>query len=335
MALRVPVLVTGATGFIGRRLVARLLEGDVEVAALALPDEPIRADWGGRVRIVRGDVRERGDVEAAVRGVGTVFHLAALVGDTGDYEAHWKITALGSGKLYEAAAVAGARVVVTTSICAYGDAIAKGLCREDTVRGRHQGPYGRAKQAQEDLAFRAAEEHGLAVTIVRPSNVYGIGSRPWVEGLAAGLRAGVVPVVGEGSGNAGLVHVENVVDALLRIGEREDTVGRVYNVCDGLDTSWRRYMDDIADCAGASAPVAVPREELYEAAVGNEDPETLTPPKNPAILPLEVLNLIGSDNRFDTAALRALGWSPRIGYTEAIEEIRRHLTPDEGDRHLS
>ncbi len=325
--LRTPVLVTGATGFIGGRLVTRLLDEGLAVAAFAMPGEPTPAAWEGRVRILRGDIRDPADVQDAVAGAGTVFHLAALVGATGSYDDHWAVTAEGSRNLYGAAASAGARVVVTTSICAYGDRIARDVCREDSPRGAWQGPYGRAKQAQEDFALEAFTDLDLPVSIVRPSNVYGVGSRPWVEGVVAGLRAGVLPVIGDGRGNAGLVHVENVVDALLLVAAHDGTAGRTYNVCDGLDVSWRRYFDDLAARAGLELPPSVPLEPLLEAARRNEDPASLTPPADPSVFPLELLNLVGSDNRFPTTRARdELGWSPRVTYAEGLAEIADHLS---------
>lgn len=321
--LRAPVLVTGAGGFIGRRLVAALLERNTETVALALPGEAVPEDWGDRVRVVRGDVRDADDVSAAVSGVSTVFHLAALVGIGGTFDDHWNVTVEGSRNIYKAAAEKSARVIVTTSICAYGDRIAKDLCAEDSPRGAFQGAYGRAKQAQEDVAH---EIDGLDITIVRPSNVYGVGSGPWVEGMIALLQAGLVTVPGDGSGNAGLVHVDNLVDALVLIAADPNTLGKIYNVCDGLEIAWRRYFDDLAGLARVAKPGETPLEDLRQAALANEDPAALVDPKEPGILPLEALNLIGSDNRFDTSRIRGeLGWSPRVSYEEGLAEIAADL----------
>jgi nucleoside-diphosphate-sugar epimerase len=324
--LRAPALVTGAAGFIGRRLVAALRADGVAVVALALPDEAVPAGWGDRVRIVRGDIRERVDVERAFDGIGTVFHLAALVGTGGTYDVHWAVTVEGSRNIYEAAAAAGARVVVTTSICAYGDRIARAVCAEDSERGAFQGPYGRAKQGQEDVAFEVREATGLEVTIVRPSNVYGAGSGPWVEGMTALIRADMLAVLGEGAGNAGLVHVDNLVDALVLLAASDAAVGRIYNVCDGLDVTWLRYFDDLAAIVGKGPLPSAPLDALREAALANEDPAAFVEPKDPLVLPLEALNLIGSDNRFDTTRIRTeLGWAPRVGYTEGLAEIEADL----------
>jgi len=324
-ALRSPVLVTGAAGFIGRRLVAQLIAQGARVRALLLEQEAVPSEWDDRVEIVRGDVTQPRSVAKAMSGVRSVFHLAALVAEgNADYPGHWAVTAEGSRNVYDAATTAKARVIVTTSVCAYGDAIQKGVCGEADERGQFQGPYGRAKQAQEDLALEAYRRRKLAVSIVRPSNVYGIGCKPWVDIPTAMLRMGAMFVVGDGSGNAGLVHVDNLVDALICIATHDETIGGIYNVCDGHDVTWRRYMDDLADIIGAPKPPSVEREALFAAAHANEDPAALVGPGD-ASLPLEFLNLLGSDNRFDTERLRELGWSPRVSYEHAMGEIAAAL----------
>lgn len=318
-----PVLVTGAGGFIGRCLVSALLDEGVEIVALALEGEAVPEGWGDDVRVVRGNICSLTDVEKAMVGVSTVFHLAALVGTDGTYEQHWSVTVDGSRNVFAVANQVDARVIVTTSICAYGDLISRDVCRETSPRGAFEGPYGRAKQGQEDAATEFCKQKGLAVTVVRPSNVYGIGSGPWVEGMLAMIQAGFGMVVGDGRGNAGLVYVENLVDALVMMAGDPATIGRTYNVCDGSDVTWRRYMDDLASIAGVDPVPNVPLEALREAALANEDPAALVEPRDANLMPLEALNLIGSDNRFDTSRIRdELGWSPRVTYEEALAIIR-------------
>lgn len=328
--VRAPALVTGAAGFIGRRLIDRLRASGVPVRALLLPGEATPDEWanaGDAIRIVHGNVCEPSSVSAALQDVGTVFHLAALVAEqNSDYDAHWAVTAEGSKNVYTAAAATGARVVVTTSICAYGDRVSRDVCQEDSERGLHQGPYGRAKQGQEDFALEAHEKSGLAVTILRPSNVYGVGSKPWVEMLSERLAAGLMAVLDEGTGNAGLVYVENVVDALIAAAGNDAAIGRIYNVCDGLPVTWRKYMDDLAGIAGAAPPPSVPRAALLEAAAANESPRDLRGPESEDIPPLELINLVGADSRFPTDRIRdEIGWQPRVGYEDALETIRAYL----------
>ena len=148
MSIAQPVLVTGGTGFIGRRLIDRLLESNTDVASFALPDEPVPDHWGGRVNVLRGDIRKPDDVNAAMSGINTVFHLAAVVG-VGAYDVHWAVTVEGSRNLYDAAVANGTKVVLTSSIVVYGDQIQTQPCHDELDHGKHQGAYSRAKMAQE------------------------------------------------------------------------------------------------------------------------------------------------------------------------------------------
>ena len=82
--LEAPVLVTGATGFIGRVLVRKLIEAQYCPAVFVLPEEEIPEDWKGKVHIIRGNITDSASVEKAMKGIGTVFHLAAVVTDWGN-----------------------------------------------------------------------------------------------------------------------------------------------------------------------------------------------------------------------------------------------------------
>ncbi|MCP5058005.1 MAG: NAD-dependent epimerase/dehydratase family protein [bacterium] len=214
MQIAQPVLVTGGTGFIGRRLIDRLLEMNLEVVSFALPGEPVPDHWGEKVKLLRGDITKAEDVRAAMAGIQTVFHLAAVVG-MGAYDVHWAVTVEGSRNVYDAALANGTKVVLASSIVVYGDQIQNGICHEGLDHGSHQGAYSRAKMAQEKLALAYRADRGLDLVVVRPANVYGVGSGPWVEGMLGLIQTDMLPVVGDGSGNAGLVHVNNLVDAFL------------------------------------------------------------------------------------------------------------------------
>ncbi len=320
------VLVTGANGFIGRRTVRLLRDQGWTTVAMVLPDEAIHPELDAD-EVARANVTDRSSLDAPMRDVDAVVHLAALVAEaSGDYPAHWAVTADGSANVFDAAGQVGARTVVTTSICNYGDAVRRGPCPEDVERGRPQGPYGVAKQGQEDAAFAAASD-GLDVSVVRPSNVYGIGSRPWVDLMVGLLQAGQFPLLDGGTGNAGLVHVDNLADALVALLGLDDAAGQAFNVCDGLDVTWAQYAHDLAEIVGAAPPQTVDAAPLLAAAEANEDPPNRVPPRGAAVPPLEFLNLIGADSDFPTDRLvAATGWAPRVSYDQAIEELRVHLT---------
>jgi nucleoside-diphosphate-sugar epimerase len=322
------VLVTGGPGFVGRRVVRRFLELGWDVTSLSLPGETADSSWAGTVRMVFGDLADPDVIRAATRGADLCIHLAAVVGLAGDYERQWRIIADGTRDICVAMADAGGRSVVVSSIAVYGTHIQSRLCAEELGFGPWAGAYGRAKQGQERAAEAVAARTGMPLTIVRPANVYGLGgSSAWGDRLIAGMRQSGGAVFGAAErNNAGLTHVENLADALVLAGTRPAAVGRTYNVCDGEDVSWRRFMDDMAVLAGVAPPPGYPIDAVMAIAAANEDPAALVGPRDPALPTLEGLNLVGFDNRIDSRRIRdELGWEPRWAYADAMAQMRAQL----------
>lgn len=322
------VLVTGGAGFLGRALVAQLLaQTQARIVVLALPGEPVPADWaaaGERLQLVRGDITVAADVETAMRDCGWVFHLAALVGDHGLDADHQRVTVGGTEHVFAAAQRVRAAVVLVTSICVYGDAIRRGVCTEHMPWGLAQGPYGRAKQGQERLARRFHADGGQ-VCVVRPANIIGPGSGPWVRDVAQALRQGLPALVDGGLGNAALAGVDNVADFLLHVAAHPQTWGRVYQVHDGLPQRWCDYFGDLARLLGTHPPRSIPRS-LAAAGAWLAEPlfKRLMPGRRPPIT-REALNLIGSDNRFPLDRAYALSWQPKIDYATQLARIAEAL----------
>lgn len=316
------VLVTGGAGFLGRALVAQLLRlGSCRVRVLALPQEAIPGDWNGHVEVVRGDITRLADVERALHGCRHVFHLAALVGDAGSDAEHERVTVGGTAHVFDVATRQDVAVVLTTSICAYGDAIQRRVCAEDVPPGQAQGPYGRAKQGQEAVAWRFRDLGGR-VCVVRPANIVGPGSGPWVTDAAQALRHRLPALVGGGQGNAALAVVDNVADFLVLAAQSPEAWGQAYNVHDGLGVTWRQYFGDLATLLGAPAPRSIPRGLAYLAAHASEPVfRRLLVRQRPPVT-REALNLIAWDSRFPVDKARALGWTPRVDYATVMQRIR-------------
>jgi len=322
-----PVAVTGATGFIGRRLVARLVADGYRVQALALPGDPIPIEWAGdRVTVRRADVTRRGEVVDGLAGSRFVFHLAALVSDWGSSGEHHRVTVLGTENVLAEAASRAQRALLVSSIAAYGNKLGTTLCDEDTDPGLPLGPYGAAKQAQENVALRLEGERGLQVTIVRPANVFGPASGPWVDLLCKQLSAGAPTLVSGGDFAAGLIYVDNVVDILVRAAERVGAVGRIYNANDDHGVTWRRYVTALAELIGSPAPRSIPRALAGVAARLSESTSRALRRRERPGVTREALNLCQAPLRVPVdRARRELGYEPPVSFDEGMAAVADYL----------
>jgi nucleoside-diphosphate-sugar epimerase len=208
------VLVTGAAGEVGRRLVRRLLGGGWRVRALVLPGDPLRARLDGLgCEVVEGDVRDPRPLAAATGGADTVLHLAAVIlaPDPSLYET---INRQGTANLVAAATAAGVRHFVYVSSA--------------SVVYPRLTPYGRSKLEAERVVAAA---RGLAHTIVRPTLVYDEnGGQEFMLFRRYLHRFPIVPFIGPGSALKSPVHADDVVDGLARIAGNEACFGKTYNL---------------------------------------------------------------------------------------------------------
>jgi nucleoside-diphosphate-sugar epimerase len=327
MSFTRPVLVTGATGFIGRRLVARLLTEGARVRALVLEGDPGEAHLPrGSVEIVRGSVTDRSSVDRATEGVEAVFHLAAVVGDWAPEELFRSVTIEGTRNVLSAAAEAKARAVLASSIVVYGDAIGRAVCSEDHPFGEPVGAYSRSKQEQERIALDLGRRAGLAVTTLRLANVFGPGSRPWVEMAIEQLKSGAPALIGRGDQNAGLCYVDNAAEAFVRAALTPSSAGRAYNVSDASDITWRRYFEDLARASGSRPPGSLPLPLATIAARACERAWSALKLKGRPPVTREALNLVGSHHRIPIdRARRELGFEPKVGYEEGMARVKESL----------
>ncbi|MGI9265398.1 MAG: NAD-dependent epimerase/dehydratase family protein [Gammaproteobacteria bacterium] len=321
-----PILVTGATGFIGRRLVARLREHDFEVRALVLPGESPPAEWDSSVCIVHGDISDRQAVNYAVDGVAGVVHLAAVVGDWGPESLFQRVTVDGTQFVFKAALQRHIPVVLASSIVVYGDRLGRQVCDENTPHGRPLGPYGRAKQAQETIARNLVDRECADIRVVRPGNVYGPGSGPWVNEAAKILLSGSPALIDGGRQNAGLAYVDNVADVLFRALVEDSARGETFNACDADSVTWADYFSDLAEIVGAAAPKSVPRFIAWPLVTAMEVTWRLLRISDRPALTREALNLISSDHKVPNKKAKGLlGHRSLIDYTQGMSEVASSL----------
>lgn len=263
------MLVTGGTGFIGRRLVATLLAQGHRVRVLVRAGTAPPAEWAS-VETVVGDLADAVSLEWACAGMHTVLHVAGLAhaeADTPEWAArHWAINAEGTFSLLDAAVKAGVeRFVFLSSSKAVGDPGPH--CVDEGWDSAPESPYGQAKRAAEQRVLAVGQAQGLHVVNIRPVLVYGPGMKANLARLIEAIRRGWLPPLPETGHRRSLVHVDDVIQALLLAAVHPAAAGRTYLVTDGQAYSGRALYAIVRRALGRRVPRwAIPASLCYGAA---------------------------------------------------------------------
>lgn len=245
------VLVTGAAGFIGRALTARLRADGVEVVGVDLAADP-------EAGIVAGNVAAPGAWQEAAVGCDTVVHTAAIVAMPTDVSRFWAVNVLGTRLALEAARdAAAARFVHLSSVVTFGYDFPDGVDESHPVSPTGVA-YTDTKIASEQVALMAHARGEQEVVIVRPGDVYGPGSRPWVL-LPIELmrsRRWVLPALGRGIFSP--IYVEDLVEGIVAACRTPEAAGRVVTLSGGTGVETRDYFGRLALLAGIERVPTVP-----------------------------------------------------------------------------
>jgi UDP-glucuronate 4-epimerase len=250
-------LVTGAAGFVGSHLSEALRAAGRDVVGLdAFTDyyDPTRKRANAEgLDIVEADLVSA-DLDAVLEGIDGVYHLAGQPGVRAsfgpDFEHYVRRNILASGRLFEAAARSGVRVVFASSSSIYGDAESYPT-REDAVP-RPISPYGVSKLCVEHLAYAHGRTTGLEAIGVRYFTVYGPRQRPdmaftpLLEALAAGKP---FHLYGDGSVSRSFTYVADAVAGTIAAMEH-GRAGELYNVGGGEEATMRDAIALAEEIAG-------------------------------------------------------------------------------------
>lgn len=251
-------LVTGGAGFIGSHIVEELLQQGHTVRVLDNFSTGSRhnlAPFQGKLEILAGDLREAQDVQAAVKDVELVFHLAAFISvpqSMLEPELCFKVNVDGTATLLESARRAGVRkVVLSSSTAVYGNT-SSFPTSEDTPL-QPLSPYAVSKQVNELYARLYTQVLGLQVIALRYFNVFGPRQRPDSDYAAAipifvrKLTAGEpITIFGDGRQSRDFIYVKDVVSANL-LAASSEAAGEAYNICTGQETSLLSLLEELSE----------------------------------------------------------------------------------------
>ncbi len=236
------VLVTGATGFIGRRLAERLVNDELHVRLLVRDVHKVAPELRAAAEIAVGDLADRDALRRAVRGVTMIFHCAANVNTWDSQEAYHAANVAGVRNLLDAIVAENVnlvRLVHVSTVDVYGFPVEP---YDEQCQPAPGGfGYGETKWLGESMVGERCRVAGIPYTIVRPCNVIGPGSQ-FIERIGMELKSGLMLKVDGGRANAGLVHVDNLVRYMVWAAGSDQAVGQCYNVRDSYDVTWADFV---------------------------------------------------------------------------------------------
>jgi len=254
------VLVTGGTGFIGGRLVERLvLEQGAKVRVLVHNFAHASRIARFPVEMVAGDVTRLDDVRAAAQGCQVIFHCA--YGNAGNERTQRRINVCGTENVMQAALAVGApRVVYTSTLSVYG-LTQDGDLDETAPRRYSRKVYGDSKLDAERIAWRYAEDFHLPVVIIQPTVVYGPYAPWWTVHFLRELKKGKMILVNGGDGLCNAVYVDDVVSALMLAAVKPEAVGEAFLVSAEQPVTWRDFFGAYERMLGVQATVPMSAAE--------------------------------------------------------------------------
>lgn len=312
------VLVTGATGFLGRHLIQALRDRGDSVRALVLPTEDASGLEQQGVAVFRGDILEPDKLANAMRGVDTVFHLAGMVGHWRPMSVYFAINVTGTENVCVAAQAAHVRRLVhISSWTVYGMGLGR-VAREDTPFTPLSEPYSITKAEGDRVVQRFIANYRLPAVIIRPDTMFGPGDRVNFARIADRLRADKGIVIGAGRNRLPFVYVNDVVQGLLLAADSDRAVGQAYNLASDQPVTQEQFWRAIAEAVGGTSPrVHVPYLPLLAAASIMERAALLTR-TNPLVTRGGV-KLFGTENcHAIDKARKELGYLPRVSVSEGV-----------------
>lgn len=306
------ILVTGATGCLGSRLVEKLLDAGEAVKVFVRSQS--QADWLRRrgAEVVVGDLRDDEAIARAMAGVDTVYHCAAYTSEKGSWAEFEESNIRGTERLL--AAAAQVRRFVHVSSAGIYSPVSNGKLTVTEADGYDPYPWRRGFYTWSKIeADRIALRHGKrppapAVVVIRPGILYGPRAKPFFARAHFSWRKRFTVILGQPDVVLPLTHVDSAVEALLRAGQGRS--GEAYNIVDRPVTQ-AAYLTWLRNGSARSARIWYVPQRLTAALANLLEIVSAKTGKGPKFPRYRLLRAYHGPIYDTTKAERELGWQPK------------------------
>lgn len=312
-----PVLITGASGFLGGALAVHLGTQGIRVRALARrPERATFLRQTPNLEVVEGDITDSERMKQVADGCDYIFHIAAALGGRFDYQ--HRINVDGSKFVMQAACSAGVkRIIHVSSIAVYGYNY-RGLVTEEMPQKPGNVPYNRTKSEAETVVCDLGTRQNVDYAIIRPGMIYGPRSNAWTATMFKVARKKPTLFPGSGSGSAHPIFIDDVVEMLKVAADHPAASGQAFNCAPDPAPTWREFLSAYSRLAGHDHWLALPVLPLTIAAPLFE--QILKVRGEPQDLP-NVMAFAQSQVTYSMSKARTLmKWQPKTGLVDGIKQ---------------
>ena len=243
--------VTGGGGFIGQRLTVALKQLGGEIRVLSREE---KSDYDTIVCDLQSEVIP----DQAFNNVDTVFHLAGFTHDMRDAskisDFYYKVNVSATVQLANLAVKSGVKRFVFVSSVKAGGSPAPGICANEKDQKNIGDVYGKTKREAELKLLAIGRESDMHVSIIRPSLVYGPDVKGNLKLMLSGIGKGWFPPLPETGNRRSMIHVDDLVRAILLVTEDKRANGEIFIATDGTPHSSRGIYNAMCNVIGKSIP---------------------------------------------------------------------------------
>jgi nucleoside-diphosphate-sugar epimerase len=338
------ILVTGSNGFIGSKVVEKLLRyGFTTVRCLVRPSSNLdrlkkllsAGQVGRNVELVTGDLLSRDDCRKASEGVSIIYHLAA--GMEKSFAGAFMNSALGTRNLMDAFIERGQpkRFVNVSSFAVYSNlslkrgALLDETCPLEDAPQKRFDAYGFGKLKQEEVLREYGNKHNLPYVILRPGYVFGPGKRELNGRVAINTFGFLIQV--DGSHPLPVTFLDNCAEAIVLAGLKPGIDGEVFNVVDDELLTGRQFLR-LYKAKLKQFSVRIPYLAAYGLCLLWEKYAKWSNGQLPAVFNRRRCAAEWKGNRYSNRKLHErLGWKPRVPMQEAMEAFLGQFETNRGN----
>jgi nucleoside-diphosphate-sugar epimerase len=255
------LLISGIGGFIGLRTAELAIAKGIKVSGLQDASDKNKKAQNLGAKVIYGNVTDPATAQMACQGVDIVLHTAEIAKEGGSLDQFREINVSGTINMAQAAKNAGVKTFVhISSVLVYGFNYPDRVTEDGPLCGE-KNAYCQTKIEAEKALLELNDPANFGIIILRPGDVYGPGSIPWIVRPLVMMRQRLFAYANEGRGVINHTYIDNLIDAIFLAIEKE-TYGEIFNVTDGQETTWKDYFTRLADMAGLPAPFSLPKDEL-------------------------------------------------------------------------